>query len=138
MVLNSSTSVVGRLKDEPLVAVGTVATIAAFTYASIGVYRGRFKQSQWGMRGRVVMQGLTVAALVGYGFMRNKDVEKTPKQDVRPINWERLEREARAAEQQGADKVDPAIAKLTARLEKQREAASVFAAEPQSTKPADK
>ncbi|KAJ1933767.1 hypothetical protein FBU59_005921 [Linderina macrospora] len=138
MVLNSSTSITGRLKEEPLVAVGTVATMAAFTYASIGVYRRRFKQSQWGMRGRVIMQGLTVAALVGYGFMRNKEVEKTPKLDARPINWERLEREAREAEQQGSEKVDPAIAKLTAKLAKQKEAASVFAADPSATKPADK
>ncbi|KAJ1966395.1 hypothetical protein GGI12_000105 [Dipsacomyces acuminosporus] len=125
MAGGSSNSITGRLKEEPLVAVGTVATFAAFTYAAVGVYRGKFKQSQWGMRGRVVMQGLTVAALFGYAVFRSKDEKKSRMEDIRPINWEKLEREAKAAEASSKGP-DPALEKLIA---KARAKKTVFAAE---------
>ncbi|KAI8326349.1 hypothetical protein GQ54DRAFT_307580 [Martensiomyces pterosporus] len=130
MAGSSSNTITGRLKEEPLVAVGTVATFAAFTYAAVGVYRGKFSQSQWGMRGRVVMQGLTVAALFGYAMMRNKEDKNPRKDDIRPINWERLEREAKAAEELEATqgkKSDPALEKLIAKAEAKKK--SVFAVE---------
>ncbi|KAJ2450862.1 Respiratory supercomplex factor 1, mitochondrial [Coemansia sp. RSA 2336] len=131
-------SITGRLKEEPLVSVGVAGTIGALLYATWGIHRNNTKQTQWGMRGRVIMQGLTIAALVGYSLFRNKDAPKAPasKGDIRPIDWDKLEREAREAEAKDSEAknqkpTSPALEKLKARLQKEKEAEakSVFAKE---------
>ncbi|KAJ2848379.1 Respiratory supercomplex factor 1, mitochondrial [Coemansia brasiliensis] len=132
-------SITGRLKEEPLVSLGVAGTIGALLYATWGIHRNNPKQTQWGMRGRVIMQGLTIAALLGYGLLRSKDASKATspnKSSIRPIDWDKLEREAREAEAKDSETksqtpTSPALEKLKARLqrEKEAEAKSVFAKE---------
>ncbi|KAJ2020338.1 Respiratory supercomplex factor 1, mitochondrial [Coemansia sp. RSA 376] len=116
-----------RFKQEPLVPLGAAATIAAFLYAAHGMYRGNFKQTQFGMRSRVVLQGLTVCTLVGYGLYSTTGSKPTRKEDMRDIDWERLARESKAAED--ADKLRKEQA-LAAQVAKARQAKTVFAPEP--------
>lgn len=100
--MSNNKSIISKLKDEPLVPLGVGATIAAFLYACHGMHRGNQMQTQWGMRGRVLMQGLTVAALLGYGIYKSTSGGKHQTERIlhaRPINWEKLEREAKEAEQ---------------------------------------
>ncbi|KAI9503653.1 Respiratory supercomplex factor 1, mitochondrial [Coemansia spiralis] len=109
----SSRSVFARLKEEPLIPLGVTATVGAFLFAAWGSTQGNNKMMQWGMRGRVVMQGLTVAALVGYGLFFTSEYKKERREDKRQINWEKLEQQALAAEkaekEQPAGKKTPAI-----------------------------
>ncbi|KAJ2549784.1 Respiratory supercomplex factor 1, mitochondrial [Coemansia sp. RSA 1933] len=93
-------SITTRLKEEPLIPLGVAATVGAFIFASWGLYRGNAKNMQRGMRGRVVMQGLTVGALAWYGlYASTNGFTKERREDVRKIDWEKIEREAVAAEE---------------------------------------
>ncbi|KAJ1718362.1 Respiratory supercomplex factor 1, mitochondrial [Coemansia biformis] len=131
-MIGGQRSITAKLKEEPLVPVGVLATIGAFLYASWGIHRNNTKMTQWGMRGRVAMQGLTLVALVGYGLYSAKDHAPSRKEDVRQLDWDKLERQAREAEAAAASgqplHADPAIAKLIEKA-KERKAKSVFAAE---------
>ncbi|KAJ2657583.1 hypothetical protein IWW48_004447 [Coemansia sp. RSA 1200] len=100
-----SKSISDRIRDEPLVPLGIAATIGAFVFASWGLYRNNARNMQLGMRGRVVMQGLTIGALAWYGLYAtsNDTTTKERRTDIRPIDWERVEREAEAAEKAGKD-----------------------------------
>ncbi|KAJ1899321.1 Respiratory supercomplex factor 1, mitochondrial [Coemansia sp. IMI 209127] len=95
-------SITDRFKEEPLIPLGVAATVGAFTFASWGLFRGNMKNMQLGMRGRVVMQGLTVGALAWYGlYAATSSTTKKRREDVREIDWEAIEREAVAAEKAG-------------------------------------
>ncbi|KAJ2877463.1 Respiratory supercomplex factor 1, mitochondrial [Coemansia asiatica] len=137
MTISGPNSIVAKIKEEPLVPLGFFATVGAFLYAAHGMQRGNFSQTQWGMRMRVVMQGLTVAALAGYGlFQTTKDRETSRKEDFRRIDWDKLEREAEAAE--SADKNGAAaplspLDKLIAKAQAQKRE-SVFASESKEEK----
>ncbi|KAJ1668633.1 Respiratory supercomplex factor 1, mitochondrial [Coemansia sp. RSA 1813] len=93
-------SVSARFKEEPLIPLGVAATVGAFLFASWGLYQGNAKNMQWGMRGRVVMQGLTVGALAWYGlYASSNSTAKERREDVRQIDWDKIEKEALAAEE---------------------------------------
>ncbi|KAJ2891103.1 Respiratory supercomplex factor 1, mitochondrial [Coemansia aciculifera] len=126
-----SGTLLDRFKQEPLVPLGAAATFAAFLYAAHGMYRGNFKQTQWGMRSRVVLQGLTVCALVGYGLYSANGTKPGRKEDVRDIDWERLARESMAAEE--ADKLRKEQG-LAAQVARAKQARTVFAPEPKDNK----
>ncbi|KAJ1899268.1 Respiratory supercomplex factor 1, mitochondrial [Kickxella alabastrina] len=130
---SGSNTIIGRLKEEPLVPLGFVATVGAFLYAARGMHRGNVGQTQWGMRARVVMQGLTVAALLGYGVFQTTKDSKRPRMmdDVRQIDWEKLERDALAAEngEKQADAPMSPLDKLVAKAHARRANGNVFASE---------
>ncbi|KAJ1724906.1 Respiratory supercomplex factor 1, mitochondrial [Coemansia erecta] len=127
----SPNSIIGKIKEEPLVPLGFFATVGAFLYAAHGMHRGNNSQTQWGMRARVVMQGLTVAALLGYGlFHSTRDSTKSRKEDFRTIDWDKLEQDAIAAEKAENSSAPPQspLDKLIAKAEAQKKK-SVFAPE---------
>ncbi|KAJ2763588.1 Respiratory supercomplex factor 1, mitochondrial [Coemansia nantahalensis] len=131
-------SMTAKFREEPLVPLGVLATIGAFLYASQGIYRNNTKMTQWGMRGRVVMQGLTLLALVGYGVYGAAGVVRERRQDARQIDWEKLERQAKEAEAAAASSAppshpDPAIAMLIDKA-RERKAKSVFASDDDAAK----
>ncbi|KAJ2778441.1 Respiratory supercomplex factor 1, mitochondrial [Coemansia javaensis] len=97
-MIGGSRTITGKLREEPLVPLGVAATVAAFLYASWGIHRNNTRMTQWGMRGRVAMQGLTLVALVGYGLYGARSYNAQRRGDVRQLDWEKLEREAAAAE----------------------------------------
>ncbi|KAJ1855945.1 Respiratory supercomplex factor 1, mitochondrial [Coemansia sp. RSA 1822] len=117
--------IVKKMKEEPLVPLGVGATVCALLYAAWGLHYKNIQQAQRGMRGRVIMQGLTVCALVGYGVFRNKDAGQDAQSNMRPINWDKLEREAQEAEAMDSlakgKQVSPAMEKLIAQAKKERE-----------------
>ncbi|KAJ2348710.1 HIG1 domain member 2A [Coemansia erecta] len=123
-----------KLKEEPLVPLGAGATICALVYAAWGIQRNNTKQAQRGMRGRVIMQGLTICALLGYGLLKTRNSAHADKSDIRPINWERLEHEAQQAEAGGSNvkgrPTTPALEKIVARANEEKakeEKKSIFA-----------
>mmetsp|Transcript_25777 Transcript_25777/g.43008 ORF Transcript_25777/g.43008 Transcript_25777/m.43008 type:complete len:93 (-) Transcript_25777:217-495(-) len=70
--------------EEPLVPVGALATTAFLTAGLRAFHSGNKSRSQALMRGRVIAQGVTVAAICMGGFMgfkpnanRPKNVEET-------------------------------------------------------------
>ncbi|KAJ2146874.1 Respiratory supercomplex factor 1, mitochondrial [Coemansia sp. RSA 678] len=115
--------IVKKMKEEPLVPLGVGLTVCALLYAAWGLHYKNIQQAQRGMRGRVIMQGLTVCALVGYGVLKTKDTSQTGQTNMRPINWDKLEREAQEAEalDLAKGKVSPAMEKLIAQAKKERE-----------------
>ncbi|KAJ1757305.1 Respiratory supercomplex factor 1, mitochondrial [Coemansia sp. RSA 1807] len=115
--------IVKKMKEEPLVPLGVGLTVCALLYAAWGLHYKNIQQAQRGMRGRVIMQGLTVCALVGYGVFKTKDTSQTGQTNMRPINWDKLEREAQEAEALDLAKgnVSPAMEKLIAQAKKERE-----------------
>uniref|UniRef100_A0A8C5PBV0 HIG1 domain-containing protein n=1 Tax=Leptobrachium leishanense TaxID=445787 RepID=A0A8C5PBV0_9ANUR len=54
-----------KVKENPFVPLGCLATAGALTYGLISFKQGRTRQSQLLMRARILAQGLTVAALMG-------------------------------------------------------------------------
>ncbi|KAJ2500101.1 Respiratory supercomplex factor 1, mitochondrial [Coemansia sp. RSA 1972] len=115
--------IVKKMKEEPLVPLGVGLTVCALLYAAWGLHYKNIQQAQRGMRGRVIMQGLTVCALVGYGVFKTKDTNQAGHTNMRPINWDKLEREAKEAEARDLAKgnVSPAMEKLIAQAKKERE-----------------
>ncbi|KAJ1997201.1 Respiratory supercomplex factor 1, mitochondrial [Coemansia sp. RSA 2322] len=128
-----SNTLLDRFKQEPLVPLGAAATLAAFLYAAHGMHRGNFKQTQWGMRSRVALQGLTVCALLGYSLYRTDEHQTGRKDHVRAIDWERLERESIAAEKTDRARQDDAVAGPLP-SDKVKQPTTVFAQEPKSGK----
>ncbi|KAJ2681557.1 hypothetical protein H4R19_007318 [Coemansia spiralis] len=77
------------------------------------------------------MQGLTLLALVGYGVYGASSMARERRADVREIDWEKLERQAKEAEAAAAaapppSHADPATAML---IDKAKERKSVFASD---------
>lgn len=58
----------GRMKREPLVPLGCLLTVAAFTNAYRAMRKGDHHQVQRMFRARVIAQGFTVAAMVAGGL----------------------------------------------------------------------
>ncbi|PIA17420.1 hypothetical protein COEREDRAFT_7383 [Coemansia reversa NRRL 1564] len=134
-------SIMDRMKKEPLIPVGVVATVGALLYATWGVTRKNHTVSQRGMRGRVIFQGLTIAAMIYYATRNVNDVDDKTKNvrsnDVRPIDWDKLEREAKEAEKHESAGTgtgrDPAIERLAA-FARERKAKSVFSEDAEGSK----
>ncbi|KAJ2798008.1 Respiratory supercomplex factor 1, mitochondrial [Coemansia guatemalensis] len=127
-------SIMERMKKEPLIPVGVLATVSALVYATWGVTKRNHTASQNGMRGRVIFQGLTIAAIVYYSLRNSNAVEDKSEnarpRDVRPIDWDKLEREAAEAEKREASgtgtRRDPAIERLAAFAKEKKKGKSIF------------
>ncbi|XP_021962661.1 HIG1 domain family member 2A, mitochondrial [Folsomia candida] len=61
-----------KIKENPFVPLGAVATLAALTYGLWCFRQGRSQHSQYMMRARIGAQGLTVAAILGGFFIGAK------------------------------------------------------------------
>lgn len=61
-----------RVKENPLVPIGCLATVGALTYGLLQFKRGNMQKSQQAMRLRVLAQGGTVIALVGGILLTSK------------------------------------------------------------------
>jgi hypothetical protein len=68
--------VLRRLKEEPLVPIGCVLTVAAFTNAWRAMRRGDHNKVQRMFRARVAAQGFTVLAMVAGGMYYAEDRNK--------------------------------------------------------------
>ncbi|KAK1753450.1 hypoxia induced protein conserved region-domain-containing protein [Echria macrotheca] len=68
--------VIRRLKEEPLVPIGCILTVAAFTNAYRATRRGDHQQVQRMFRARVAAQAFTVIAIVAGGAYYSKDRQK--------------------------------------------------------------
>ncbi|KAK4153375.1 hypoxia induced protein conserved region-domain-containing protein [Chaetomidium leptoderma] len=68
--------VIRRLKEEPLVPIGVILTIAAFTNAYRAMRRGDHHGVQRMFRARVAAQGFTVLAMVAGGMYYAEDRNK--------------------------------------------------------------
>ncbi|KAJ1929378.1 Respiratory supercomplex factor 1, mitochondrial [Tieghemiomyces parasiticus] len=70
------TSIFGRImrksKEEPIVTVGSILTCAALTSAVYHLRRGNKVAGNRMLFYRVLTQGLTVLALVGYGYLEHQ------------------------------------------------------------------
>ncbi|XP_069553080.1 HIG1 domain family member 2A, mitochondrial [Brachyistius frenatus] len=53
-----------KIKDNPFVPIGCLGTAGALTYGLRAFHRGKNKQSQLLMRGRIIAQGFTVVAII--------------------------------------------------------------------------
>ncbi|KAK3291815.1 altered inheritance of mitochondria protein 31, mitochondrial [Chaetomium fimeti] len=73
---SSSQKVFRKLKEEPLVPIGCILTIAAFTNAWRAMRRGDHHKVQRMFRARVAAQGFTVLAMVGGGMYYAEDRSK--------------------------------------------------------------
>jgi hypothetical protein len=69
--------VVRRIKEEPLVPIGCVLTVAAFTNAYRAMRRGDHNQVQRMFRARVAAQAFTVLAMVAGGIYYQADRNKS-------------------------------------------------------------
>jgi hypothetical protein len=65
--------VVRKLKEEPLVPIGCLLTVAAFTNAYLAMRKGDHARVQTFFRARVAAQGFTVLAMVAGGFYYQAD-----------------------------------------------------------------
>lgn len=99
--------VLGRMKREPLVPLGCLLTVAAFTNAYRAMRKGDHNQVQRMFRARVIAQGFTVAAMVAgglyFGAERHKErenwkLQEQEKADEKRQKWIR-ELEARDDEE---------------------------------------
>lgn len=68
--------VLRRLKEEPLVPIGCILTVAAFTNAWRAMRRGDHNKVQRMFRARVAAQGFTVLAMVAGGMYYAEDRNK--------------------------------------------------------------
>ncbi|KAL2134317.1 hypothetical protein VTI74DRAFT_514 [Chaetomium olivicolor] len=68
--------VLRRLKEEPLVPIGCILTVAAFTNAYRAMRRGDHNKVQRMFRARVAAQGFTVLAMVAGGMYYAEDRHK--------------------------------------------------------------
>jgi hypothetical protein len=66
-----------RIKEQPLVAAGLVATCGALIGATVFIRRGNRKAGNQMLRLRVVAQGATILALLGGAMQVSKDKPKT-------------------------------------------------------------
>ncbi|CAN8100833.1 unnamed protein product [Discula destructiva] len=116
---NGFQKVLRRMKREPLVPLGALLTVAAFTNAYRAMRKGDHHQVQRMFRARVAAQGFTIVAIVAgglyFGAERHKEREQwkaaeEDKADEKRQKWIR-ELEARDEEEK----------ELKARLEKRKE-----------------
>ncbi|XP_065155922.1 HIG1 domain family member 2A [Atheta coriaria] len=64
---------VRKMKENPLVPIGCLATASALVYGLYCFRRGERRMSQYMMRTRIAAQGFTVVALIaGLGFTASK------------------------------------------------------------------
>ncbi|KAJ9150337.1 hypothetical protein NKR23_g3818 [Pleurostoma richardsiae] len=118
--------VMRRLKQEPLIPLGCLLTVAAFTNAYRAMRRGDHNQVQRMFRARVLAQGFTVAAMVAgglyFGAERHKERELWKLQEAQSAEEKRQkwikELEARDEEEKA----------LREKLERRRKKASDNAA----------
>ena len=68
--------VVRRLKEEPLIPIGCILTVAAFTNAYRAMRRGDHQKVQRMFRARVAAQAFTVVAMVAGGMYYQEDRHK--------------------------------------------------------------
>ena len=62
-----------KTKENPLVPIGTAATVAAFIYGLWNLHRGNSQMQQYMMRARVGAQAFTILAMVaGFVIMSGK------------------------------------------------------------------
>ncbi|EAQ83017.1 hypothetical protein CHGG_10835 [Chaetomium globosum CBS 148.51] len=73
---SGSQKIIRKLKEEPLVPIGCILTIAAFTNAYRAMRRGDHHKVQRMFRARVAAQGFTVLAMVGGGMYYAEDRNK--------------------------------------------------------------
>ncbi|CAI9542496.1 unnamed protein product [Staurois parvus] len=70
---------VRKVKENPLVPIGCLATAAALTFGLISFRQGKSHQSQLMMRTRIGAQGFTVVALIFGIFMTAAKSPSPPK-----------------------------------------------------------
>ncbi|OMH83383.1 HIG1 domain family member 2A, mitochondrial [Zancudomyces culisetae] len=125
-----------KFKEEPLVLGGVGFTIAAFTYATVSLYRRNSQGMQIGMRYRILFQGLTVGALVYYSYKKistpnvdengnliKRETDRT-QQGLRNIDWDKLEARSKQLELE-----------LEAKMKAADKDAQVFAEEQENISP---
>lgn len=111
-----------RLKEEPLVPVGCILTVAAFTNAWRAMRRGDHNKVQRMFRARVAAQGFTVLAMVAGGMYYAEDRNK--QKELWKLKQQQEAEEKRQKwirELEARDEEDKA---LRAMLEKKRKRAS--------------
>ncbi|EFX05771.1 mitochondrial hypoxia responsive domain containing protein [Grosmannia clavigera kw1407] len=104
---NGLSKITRKLKQEPLIPLGCLLTVAAFTNAYRAMRRGDHNQVQRMFRARIIAQGFTVAAMVAggiyFGAERHKErelwkVQQSQKEEEKRQRWIG-ELEARDAEE---------------------------------------
>ncbi|KAM4678075.1 HIG1 domain family member 2A, mitochondrial [Discoglossus pictus] len=68
-----------KVKENPFVPIGCLATAGALTYGLISFKQGKTRQSQLLMRSRILAQGFTVAAIMVGVFMTATKPNEGPK-----------------------------------------------------------
>lgn len=64
-----------KTKENPLIPIGTTATVAALSYGLWSFYQGNSQMSQYMMRARVGAQAFTIFSMVaGFVILSKKDV----------------------------------------------------------------
>ncbi|EPE04470.1 altered inheritance-mitochondria protein 31 [Ophiostoma piceae UAMH 11346] len=96
-----------KMKREPLIPIGVLATVAALTGALRAIRKGNHRQVQLMFRARIVAQGLTILAIVGGGVYLSEErqqereqwkIDKQLEDEARRDKWIQ-ELEARDAEE---------------------------------------
>ncbi|KIJ64750.1 hypothetical protein HYDPIDRAFT_61165, partial [Hydnomerulius pinastri MD-312] len=78
-----------KFKDEPLVPLGALATVGAFTMAAIKLRRRESRSLNYWMRMRVAAQALTIAAVCYYYWHTQKDGESTQPRQLEELQAKR-------------------------------------------------
>ncbi|GMH91043.1 hypothetical protein TrVE_jg1010 [Triparma verrucosa] len=77
---------VRKSTDQPLVPIGSLITLGFLTSGLKSFVDGKAMRSQQMMRGRVLAQGVTVVAILGYaaanGFKQEKKILTTAERDA--------------------------------------------------------
>ncbi|KAF9232631.1 hypoxia induced protein conserved region-domain-containing protein, partial [Melanogaster broomeanus] len=78
-----------KLKEEPLVPIGTFLTVGAFTMAAIRLRQRDSRSLNYWMRMRVAAQALTIAAVCAYYWGSGKEHEGTQPRAVDELEAKR-------------------------------------------------
>ncbi len=111
-----------RLKEEPLVPIGCLLTVAAFTNAWRATRRGDHAQVQRMFRARVAAQAFTVIAMVAGGMYYAEDRRKT--QELSKIKAAQEAEEKRLKwikELEARDEEDKAVRERLSKMRKRAE-----------------
>ncbi|PVU86601.1 hypothetical protein BB560_006647 [Smittium megazygosporum] len=100
MADRKSTSLKKKLKENPLIPIGMGLTTCAFVYAVVSMYRTKPMRTQWGLRFRVGLQGLTIGAILYYIY-RDTKYTRDKAISARNVDWETVNRNAQEAEKGG-------------------------------------